>query len=867
VVGVLAVVVLVGVLAAGGLLGAVTAGGQTPQNGSFHTPGLAADVRIQRDVNGITSVEASTSHDLFFGQGWLHASERMWQMEIYRRIGAGRLAELFGASQAPTDAFIRTLDWRGAAQRDLDAATPEMRGILDAYSAGVNAWIDGHQGSFGPAFVIAGALAGAGSGLDGFRPEPWSPLDTIAFGKVQAWGLGGNMDTEIFRMLADQQLGEPTLTDQLFPAYPADRPLIAAEGVPGDGVSGGAGAPTGATPGRPAATVTGSEAEAWTQLALLANRIPALAGLAPERDLVGEGGVGSNNWVVAPQHTTTGTALLANDPHLGLDMPSIWYVNGLHCMPVSDACDFNVAGVSFPGTPGVILGHNEHIAWGVTNVNPDVQDLVMEQVDPADPTRYLTVDGSEPFTVRTETIRVAGADDVVLTVRSTRHGPILNDVDDRLKGADTLLALRWTALAQPDGVMAAFINANRATDFAGFRDALRPYGAPSQNFVYADKQGNIGYQMPGAIPVRTDPADLGLRPVPGWDGQHEWTGYVPFDALPTVYNPPSGRIVTANNAPASGDVFIGAEFDFGDRAARIGQLIDEAGDRVSLDTLAAIQGDTVQLRGARMQAALAGMRPLPATEDGRAVLDAIARWDGRCVTDSIGCSTFNVFEYAVTRAIFDDELGPLARDYIGSDYAEELAATMIGTPEGRASAWWADARGGTAASAADVTATALDTAGSWLRRDLGNPDGWHWGRIHQISFNEATLGRSGIGPLEWYFGTPSFPVDGASGAVDNTYYRLSRAYPDPYDPDYEPVTTLRDLFDVTNGPSLRALYDGADPDAARIITTTGQSGSPFNGHNTDWIRLWLANETVPFPFSAEAVERAAENEVVLRANP
>jgi penicillin amidase len=526
-----------------------------------------------------------------------------------------------------------------------------------------------------------------------------------------------------------------------------------------------------------------------------------------------------------------------------------------------------VAGVSFPGTPGVVLGHNDHIAWGVTNVNPDVQDLVMEQVDPADPARYLTAEGSEPFTVRTETIKVAGADDVVLTVRSTSHGPVLNDVDDRLKDADTLLALRWSALAQPDGVMAAFLDVNRASDFTEFRSALRPYGAPSQNFVYADTEGNIGYQMPGAIPVRTDPLDAGLRPVPGWDGQHEWTGYIPFDSLPSVYNPPSGRIVTANNAPASGDLFIGAEFDFGDRAARITQLIDEAGDRVSLDTFAAIQGDTVQLRGARMQDALAAMRPAPATDDGRAVLDLITDWDGACTTESTGCSAFNVFEYAINRAIFDNELGSLARDYNGSDWANELVAVMIGTPDGRASAWWGDARTGQGASAAEVTAIALDSAGSWLRRDLGGPDFWEWGRIHQISFNEATLGKSGIAPLEWYFGTPSTPVDGASGAVNNTYYRLSRGYEDPYDPEFEPATTLGELFDVTNGPSMRALYDGAEPDAARIITTTGQSGSPFNGHNTDWIKLWLANETVPFPFSAEAVDQAAKNVVVLRANP
>jgi penicillin amidase len=291
---------------------------------------------------------------------------------------------------------------------------------------------------------------------------------------------------------------------------------------------------------------------------------------------------------------------------------------------------------------------------------------------------------------------------------------------------------------------------------------------------------------------------------------------------------------------------------------------------VSLDTLARIQGDTTQLRATRMRDALASMRPVPATADGQAVLDAITAWNDRCETASTGCAAFNVFEYALERAIFDDELGPLARDYVGTDWANELAATFVGTPDGRASQWWGDARSAHVVSdtaAATMTAQALDAAGSWLRRDLGSPERWTWGRIHQIDFKEATLGSSGIGPIEWYFDTPAFPVAGAAGAVDNTYYRLSRGYADPYDPEYQPATSLRELFDVTNGPSMRALYDASAPDAARIVTTTGQSGSPFNGHNSDWVRMWLANETAPFPFSTQAIEDAAVNTVVLRANP
>ena len=730
---------------------------------------------------------------------------------------------------------------------------------MQAYADGVNAYLDGHPGGLGLAFVVAGALSGKGAGLEGFHPEPWTPVDTLAFAKVQAWGLGGNMDSEIFRMLTDANLGDPALTDQLFPPYSADQPVIASEA----GVQ--ASAPV-AAPVATSARISPSDAAAWTKLASLANGIPALAGLAPARDLVGDGGVGSNNWVVAPSHSATGGALLANDPHLGFSMPSVWYVNGLHCRPVSDACPYDVAGVTFPGTPGVIAGHNARIAWGVTNVNPDVQDLVAEKVDPTDPAKYVTATGSVPFTTRTEVIKVAGGEDVTLTVRETAHGPILNDVDDRLKDADMLYALRWTALARPDTVSGAFLAVDRAGSWDEFRQALRGFGAPSQNFVYADVDGHIGYQMPGAIPVRTDPADHGLRPVPGWDGKHEWESYVPFDDLPSVFDPPSGRIVTANNKVEGGDVFIGEEYDRGDRAARILELLDAAGDGITLDTFSTIQGDTLLRRAARLQAGLADMHPVPTTADGAAVLDQVTRWQGHCDTGSTGCAAYNVFEMALERAIFDNELGDQARDFIGTDWADDLAASML-APEGRNSAWWGDAKTGAGASASATVAAALDAAGTWLRRDLGDPRGWRWGRIHAIAFRESTLGESGIGPLEWYFNTSGVPVDGAAGAVDNTYYKLSRAYPDPYDPTAPVAGTLAEVFDVTNGPSMRALYDMSDLDAGRIITTTGQSGQPFSSHNVDWVRAWLHNETVPLPFSDAAIADSAAATLVLTPKP
>ena len=516
----------------------------------------------------------------------------------------------------------------------------------------------------------------------------------------------------------------------------------------------------------------------------------------------------------------------------------------------------------------MIAGHNGRIAWGVTNVNPDVQDLVEEKVDPADPAKYLTEDGSEPFDRpdrdhpgrRRRRRHPHGPRDPARAGDHGRGRPPQGHAARRTPCAGRRSRSR-TGCPRPSSTSTG------PTDWTSFRAALAKFGAPSQNFVYADVDGHIGYQLPGAIPVRTLATDIGDRPVPGWDGQHEWESYVPFDDLPSVFDPPSGRIVTANNAVYSDKAFIGAEFDRGDRAARILELIDAAGDRVTLDTFSGIQGDTVLRRAARLTPALRDVEPVPTTEDGAAVYEAIARWDGRCDTSSTGCSAYLVFENALVRAIFDDELGPLARDYVGADVATDLAATLLGTGEGLASAWWGDAKTGRSASPSTVVAAALDTAGSQLRRDLGEPSGWTWGRIHTIQFRESTLGDSGIAPLEWYFNAPGAAVDGADGAVNNNYYRLSRAYPDPYDPDFEPATTLEELYSVTNGPSMRALYDMSDLDAGRIITTTGQSGVPFSRHANDWIPKWLANETVPLPFTDPAIDDEAAATLVLTPNP
>ena len=861
-VGLLLVLVLVVVIVGVGSLAYLTARALPQTSGNLQVAGLQSAVTVVRDRTGIAHITADSTHDLFLAQGYVHAQERMWQMEVWRHISSGRLSELFGASQVDTDSFIRTLGWRQAAENDLEQVSPEARAILDDYAAGVNAWLDANRGKLPLAYLVTGAT-----------PEPWTALDTLTWTKVQAWNLGGNLDSELFRYLADARLGDPAKTDQLFPAYRADAPVITPSGLSGSGGAGSSASPvstgdsasagsSGPTAGTGASAASAGRgtplpadaAAAWTSVASLGDSVMAMAGLDAASGLGSDHGIGSNDWVVAPSQSTTGGALLANDPHLGISMPSIWFINGLHCRTVSATCPYDVAGVSFPGVPGVVLGHNARIAWGATNVDPDVQDLVIEQPDPADPTHYLTGAGSLPFDVRTEEIKVKGGDPVTLQVRSTRHGPILNGVDDRLAGAP-LMALRWTATQSTDRTFEAIMGLNVAANFDDFRAALSLYGAPAQNFVYADVDGHIGYQFPGYVPVRSNKADKGDRPVAGDKGEHEWLGRIPFDDLPWQYDPAPGRIVTANNAAVDANYpyFVAQEWDPGDRAQRISDLLDTYGkDGVSVADIGRIQTDTVPLRAAIIQSKIRTV--IPSTEAGQTIANRIRTWDGTCDTASLGCAAFSAFEYRVYRDIWDDELGPLARDYVGSSFSW---IAFEGLLDDEYSPWWDDTTTPNVTETRDViVARAMDEAGAELHDALGSDTRWSWGALHTATFKEGTLGESGIGPLEWYYNDGPHEVSGIAGAVNNTYYRFSQAYPDPTDPTFQPVG-IGDVFDMTNMPSYRLAIDMSDLDGARIIITTGQAGNPFDAHYNDQIRPWIEGGTVALPFTASAIQAAA----------
>jgi penicillin amidase len=872
------VVVLALAVVAVGLLAAITGRALPQTSGTLGVSGLDQPVSVARDRTGIAHITAGTAHDLFMAQGFVHAQERFWQMEVWRRIGAGRLSELFGEATLSADTLVRTLDWRSAAARDLAAASPEVRSALDAYTAGVNAWLDANRGRLGLAFLVAGLRSGAG--LGGFQPEPWTALDSATWQKVQAFQLGGNYSVEIFRMLADARLGDRT--DELFRAYPADAPVITPSGLPGSGGAGASGgsqstgddADRGSEPPKAvAASVTdltassqlGPErlsetaAEAWRHVAGLRSTVLTAAGLDAGDGMAGDHGIGSNNWVVAPSLSATGSALLANDPHLGLSMPSVWYMNGLHCRPVSPACPYDVAGVSFPGTPFVVLGRNSRIAWGATNAGPDVMDLFIESVDPANSANYLENGRSVPFAVRDVQIEIAGAEPVNLQLRSTGHGPVINDIDSRLRNEDRPIALRWTALAAPDSTLDAIRELNVATDFVSFRTALSKFRAPAQNFVYADVDGHIGYQLPGLIPIRA-PGDDGRRPVDGASGAHEWAGYIPFDDLPRQLDPPAGIIVTANNATVDGRYphIIGTNPDPGYRAQRALELLATArSGGITTEEMRAIQLDSEVPRARLVIPHLDRIEP--ASADGRAILDLARTWDGRCDVDSRGCAAYLVFEQALLRQLFDDDLGPLARDYVGSTESWQALIAFLDAPE---AAWWDDAGTVAREGALEILASALDAAGRDLRTTLGDPARWSWGRLHRLNVVEPTLGTSGIGLLEWYFNQGPVPIAGAAGALNNQYYRQTAAYPNPDDADFQPVDIGR-LFWVSNGPSFRITVDLADLDGARVVTSTGQAGNPFDRHYGDLVSTWAGGGTVALPFSQGAIDRAAVSTLTL----
>ena len=761
-------------------------------SGTVTISGLSAPVEVIRDEWGVPHIYAQNERDLFFAQGYVHAQDRLWQMEFNRRIGSGTLSAAVGDATLDDDRFLRTIGLRRAAERDWALVDDDTRVIMEAYAQGVNAYIETHRGRLPLEFTLVGV-----------DPAPWTPIDTLAWGKVMSFDLGGNYDVELLRARMIAELGEDA-AQQFLPPYSDGAPVI----IPPE-----------------------ARSYAWLRGA-------RFDGLDALTDVLGDLRLdwGSNNWVVHGSRTATGMPLLADDMHLGLNMPSIWYENGLH------GGRFDSVGFSFPGVPMVIVGHNDRIAWGVTNLDPDVQDFYIEKLDdPVHPTQYQFRGEWQDLQIVQETVEVKDQSPVVLDVLITHHGPIMNDVIGDLENAEPM-ALRWTAL-EDVRLFKAVALINLASNWDEFREALSYWDVPSQNFVYADLDGNIGYQSPGKIPIRA-PGHQGLVPVPGWTGEYEWQGLIPFDELPSVLNPPTGFVATANNKVVPDDYpyHLAYEWAAPFRAQRITELL-AADDSVTVEDVQHIQAQTYSLPAEALRPYLLAVETQDELQ--RRALTEVEVWDLCYETDRTGASVFQVWYWFLVQNTLRDEMGDdLMDDYLG--YASTHVPMMVELMTQADSPWFDDTTTSQVETRDDVVRRSLADAVAWLGERYGkNPERWEWGRLHTMTFVHQPIGDCGIGVLENLFSTKSIPARGDCFTVNAASF------------DFE------EPFEMSHGVSQRQIVDLSDLDNSLTIHTTGQSGQLFHPHREDFISLWQNVEYHPMLFSREAVEANAEDVLTL----
>ncbi|BDV29399.1 penicillin acylase family protein [Microbacterium terricola] len=807
-------------------------------DGTIAAAGLADEVTVQRDVLGIPTITAGSTHDLFFAQGFVHAQDRFWEMDFRRHVTSGRLSELFGESQLSTDSFLRTLGWREIAEQEVEALDETTRSYYDAYAEGVNAYLADHDGADASFEYAVLGLQNAD-----YEIEPWTPADSVAWLKAMAWDLRSNVETESERAIAAQSYTADQLTE-LYPTYPFDKnPVIV---------------PTISDLAQPAsATAAPDDAQvatasiSWTEVGSVIEAVGALVGDAGE-------GIGSNSWVVSGDLTDSGLPLLANDPHLGAALPSVWHQVGLKCRTVATDCPFDVAGFSFSGMPGVVIGHNAHIAWGFTNLTTDVTDLYVEKVQGD---QYWRDGELVPLDVRTETLKVAGGDDVELEIRSTVHGPIVSGLTadfDAIAGdpkvgtegveaepartpeGEDAVSLQWTAL-QVGTTAEAIFALNTAQDFTGFRAAAQLFDVPAQNLIYADIEGNIGYQTPGRLPIRG--VGDGSMPQPGWLSDYDWRGYIAFDELPVSYNPDSGYIVTANNAIVGDDYehFLTRDWDYGWRAARIVDLIERkaAMGKLTADDMRDIQADNEFWMGKRLIAAYADLRTDDAGTD--AALDLLQAWDAQNDADSAAAAYANVLWDELVQNLFvrgRETPAPL----VGQGRLFLVVDALMGDPS---SPWWTNAGidvedmdGMLAASAEGAYDRLVDLQGE-------APANWSWGSLHALNLASDTFGASGIAPIEWLFNRGPFEVGGGSSVANATGWDIGS--------DFSTITV----------PSMRMVVDLSDLDASRWNHLTGTSGHTFHPNYVDQTASWQKAELTPWAFSPEAVAAATTNTLTL----
>lgn len=738
-------------------------------SGELRLPGLEAPASLTRTAEGLTLIEAASDHDASFALGFAHAQDRLLQMDLMRRIVAGRLSEVIGSRTLEIDRFFRTLGLYDLAEANLEQLSPEARAALQAYADGVNAFLEERAGPLPVGFTLLR-----------YEPEPWRPADSLAWGRLMALVLSSNYRDELLRarLLA---LLPAAKVKQLYPGWPdwAPTSVAALEGLDRHG-----------------------------QLRRLYDLLPWEIG--PKS--------ASNAWALAPSRSSSGGALLAGDPHLALRAPGDWYLVRI------ETPERRLVGATTPGVPLLIMGNNGSLAWSFTTAYGDTQDLFIEEVDPDDPGRYRTPDGWQAFERRQEVIEIDGEEPQTITVRRSRHGPIVSDVVADAEGLypdDRVLALAWTALQEDDRSAEALYRLNRAVDLPAAVYALRDLDSPQQAMVLADARGNIGLIVPGRVPIRK--AGDGLTPVPGASGDYDWTGTIPFDELPRSLNPENGVVITANNKLVGDDYpyLLAADWAYPDRATRLAEVLDGKA-RWSPDEMRKLQLDSLTVGGRLLLRRLL-LAPLPA--EAQPILDRLRAWDHQMDPDRPEPLIYSAWLRALERRLLFDELGEVVSDLATGDAwrlskllaDDSLWCDEIGTPE--------------LESCDQQIAETLEVALKELVKAYGeDPDKWRWGKAHRARFDHPVLGYI---PLlnDW----TAFEVEAPGG--QDTVNRGGSNYVLPFEA----------AFTDRHGPGLRAVHDMAAPEAAGFVIATGNSGNVFSPFYGNLVESWRDGRLLQLP--------------------
>jgi penicillin amidase len=825
---------------------------QPKVDGSLQVKGLKDGVEIIRDTNGIPHIYAKNMHDLFFAQGYVQAQDRWWQMEFFRKTSGGRIQELTGKKDrlVGTDIYLRSLGLYEVCKKEYDSFTPDQRAPLDEFSEGVNAYISGRSpGQLSVNYRILG-LTGVK-----FKIEPWSPLDSLAFAKIMAWDLGLSRDPEIARTKLYKLLGAEMAEKWLVPliSIAQKNTTLLDEDIQKLKKS----APSGSSR---------FNSESSKEVAITSGQTFEDAAAGVKQFIGDQAGAGSNSWAATGKMTKSGKALLANDPHLGIGQPSIWYEVALHCPDDGTGQAFDVAGFTFAASPGVLAGHNNYIAWGNTNVYPDVNDQYMIRINPDNALQYEWDGRWRDMTVRDEKVSFGdGKPAINFKVRVTHLGPIINDNKYDSKTGETSgfnnkdpLALRWTAL-EPSRISLAILALSKARNWDEFRSALQYWDVPSQAIIYADVKGNIGLQMPGKIPIRPKNYS-GQVPAPGWTSKYEWKGYVPYDLMPSVYNPSRSFIVAANQEVAPPDYYeflnqklgpdvnanFGSKYNkwvYGYRSQRIYELIKQLAPN-TVGSYQAMQGDNKFIPADEILPYLAKIKLDDA--EVRDARDWLLTWDRFFNEDSPQAALYAEFWMKLINNIFKNKMDGIVKAD-GLDREMRAVSLLLQNPS---DTWWDNP------ATKDIKETRDEVLSRSFREgyasavvDLGkNRSKWKWGSLHKATFVSNPLGASGIGPIESLVNQGPVPSGGSGECVNSMMWYAGNGN-----------------FSIRLIPSMRMIVDMGDLSNGVSMNSTGQSGHPGNPLYGNMIVPWSKVQYHPMLWTRQQVDSGAAHK--LNLNP